>query len=127
MLFMRIAGGTILVHPPSGSDFNEVPMTRCSLALLICSLCASPVGWTQPADIGSGSPVSREPPRDREACRQSVARFERAIGLIRQTQGQQAAAELKEKLVPAQIERDLLMQEGYCGLARHLHEKKLDR
>jgi len=102
-------------------------MTRWSLVWFVCSLGASPIGWAQPSNVGPGAPVIREPPRDREACRQSVARFERAIGLIRQTQGQQAAAELKEKLLPAQIERDLLMQEGYCGLARHLHEKKLDR
>lgn len=61
------------------------------------------------------------------ACKQKVAEFERAIGLIRQVQGNKAAAELKEKLLPAKIESELLFSQGYCGLARYIQEKKLDR
>lgn len=61
------------------------------------------------------------------ACKQKVAEFERAIGLIRQTQGNKAAAELKEKLMPAKVQNDILFKEGYCGLARYIREKRLDR
>lgn len=61
------------------------------------------------------------------ACKQKVAEFERAIGLIRHLQGQEAAAELKERLLPAKIENEILFKDGYCGLARYIHEKKLDR
>ena len=62
-----------------------------------------------------------------DACRLEVAKFEQTIGFIRQTQGNKAAAELKEKLIPAQFATDLLLTEGYCGLARHIREKKLNK
>lgn len=62
-----------------------------------------------------------------EACKRDVLRFEEAIGFVRQSQGPEAAAALKEKLLPAAVANDLLMKEGYCGIARHLKEKKLDR
>ena len=62
-----------------------------------------------------------------DACKQEVAKFERAIGYIRQTQGNQAAAELKEKLLPAKVQNDILFKDGYCGLARYIREKKLNR
>lgn len=68
-------------------------------------------------------PSQQQPDR----CRAEVSKFEQVIGFIRQTQGSQAAAELKEKLLPAKVEADILFKEGYCGLARHLREKKLDR
>jgi Tfp pilus assembly protein PilF len=60
-----------------------------------------------------------------DPCRADVAKFERAIGFARQTQGNQAAAELKERLLPAKVENEILFKDGYCGLARHLKEKKL--
>ncbi|MBK8358158.1 MAG: hypothetical protein IPL15_03820 [Comamonadaceae bacterium] len=59
--------------------------------------------------------------------RAEVSRFEQTIGFIRQTQGNQAAAELKEKLLPAKTENDILFKDGYCGLATYLREKKLTR
>ncbi|MBK7989224.1 MAG: hypothetical protein IPK05_03125 [Comamonadaceae bacterium] len=39
-------------------------------------------------------------------------------------QGNLAAAELKEKLLPAKTENDILFKDGYCGLATYLREKK---
>ena len=62
-----------------------------------------------------------------DPCRAEVSRFEQAIGFIRQNQGAQAATELKEKLLPAKLENDILFKDGYCGLARHIREKKLNR
>ena len=62
-----------------------------------------------------------------DPCRAEVSRFEQTIGFIRQTQGNQAAAELKEKLLPAKTENDILFKDGYCGLAAYLREKKLTR
>ena len=58
-----------------------------------------------------------------DPCRAEVSRFEQTIGFIRQTQGNQAAAELKEKLLPAKTENDILFKDGYCGLAAYLREK----
>ena len=38
-----------------------------------------------------------------------------------------AAAELKEKLLPAKLENEILFKDGYCGIAKYLKEKKLTR
>ena len=62
-----------------------------------------------------------------DPCKAVVSRFEQAIGFIRQSQGIQAAAELKEKLLPAKLESAILFKDGYCGLAAYLREKKLDK
>ncbi|MGE0332883.1 MAG: hypothetical protein AB7P37_19565 [Ramlibacter sp.] len=62
-----------------------------------------------------------------DPCRAEVSKFEQAIGFIRQNQGAQAAAELKEKLLPARLENDILFKDGYCGLARYIRDKKLNR
>jgi hypothetical protein len=62
-----------------------------------------------------------------DPCRAEVSKFEQAIGFVRQNQGNQAAQELKERLLPAKLENELLFKEGYCGLARHLREKKLNK
>lgn len=61
-----------------------------------------------------------------DPCRAEVSRFEQVIGFIRQNQGAQAAAELKEKLLPAKLENDILFKDGYCGLARYIRDKKLN-
>jgi DUF2075 family protein len=62
-----------------------------------------------------------------DPCRAEVSKFEQAIGFIRQTQGNQAAAELKEKLLPAKLENEILMKDGYCGMAKYIKDRKLDR
>lgn len=62
-----------------------------------------------------------------DPCRASVVKFEETILFIRQSQGAQAAKDLKEKLLPAKLENDILYKDGYCGLANYLREKKLIR
>ena len=89
--------------------------------LLAGALSAGP-GWSQGNPAGMGPKVQAQ-----DACRAAVSRFEQAIGLVRQTSGQQAAADLKERLLPAKLETDILFKDGYCGLARYLRDKKLDR
>lgn len=78
-------------------------------------------GWAQTAPAPA---VAVDPA---EQCKKDVLQFERAIGTVRQLQGNQAAADLKEKLLPAATERQLLNTEGYCGLSRYLNDKKLLR
>jgi hypothetical protein len=65
--------------------------------------------------------------QNQDPCRVEVSKFEQAIGFIRQNQGNQAASDLKERLLPAKLENEILFKDGYCGLARYLREKKLDR
>lgn len=60
-----------------------------------------------------------------DPCRTEVSRFEETIGQIRQLSGNAAAAALKEKLLPAKLENEILFKDGYCGLARYIREKKL--
>lgn len=60
-----------------------------------------------------------------DPCRADDSRFEQTIGFIRQTQGTQAAAEMKERLLPSKLENEILFKDGYCGLARYLKERKL--
>jgi hypothetical protein len=60
-----------------------------------------------------------------DPCRTEVSKFERALGFVRENQGNAAAADVKEKLLPAKLENDILSKEGYCGLAKHLRSKKL--
>ena len=62
-----------------------------------------------------------------DPCRAEVSKFEQAIAFLRQSQGTQTATELKEKLLPAKLEQELLFKEGYCGLAKYLRDKKLNR
>ena len=85
--------------------------------------------WTL-ALLGTAAPAQTlvDPSRQaQDPCRAEVSKFEQAIGFIRQNQGAQAAADLKEKLLPAKLENDILFKDGYCGLATYLREKKLTR
>ena len=90
-----------------------------SFLVLAVGLLASGSAWAQ---LASDSTAAQ---RAQEACRSEVSKFEEAIGFIRRSQGNQAAADLKEKLLPAKLESEILFKEGYCGLARHIREKKL--
>ena len=58
-------------------------------------------------------------------CRIEVAKFERAMGFVRQASGNEFAAKIKEALLPAKTEADILMREGYCGLAKYMRDNKL--
>lgn len=89
-----------------------------SLGLILTA--TSPI-WAQTSYNGVSKDMAAE------TCKREVVRFEEAIGFVRQSQGPEAAAALKEKLLPAAVANELLMKKGYCGIARHLKEKKLDR
>ncbi|WP_374664103.1 hypothetical protein [Ramlibacter sp.] len=88
--------------------------------------CAAAVvlPFAVPALAQTGTTVVAQAP---DPCRAEVSRFEQAIGFVRQSQGNQAAADLKERLLPAKLESEILMREGYCGLVKYLREKKLAR
>jgi hypothetical protein len=94
--------------------------TIAHIALVAAAAALPPAAWPQiaPADVSQA-------PQD--PCRVEVSKFEQAIGFVRQNQGNQAAQDLKERLLPAKLENDLLFKEGYCGLARYLRDKKLNR
>ncbi|MBX3588649.1 MAG: hypothetical protein KF796_18620 [Ramlibacter sp.] len=93
------------------------------------SLVSILIGLPLALALGSGRAQTPVDPSQQaqDPCRAEVSKFEQAIGFIRQNQGTQAAADLKEKLMPAKLENDLLFKEGYCGLARYIREKKLNR
>jgi hypothetical protein len=62
-----------------------------------------------------------------DPCKTDVLKFEETIAFIRQSQGNQAAEDLKKRLIPPEVEAKILATEGYCGLAKHIREKKLNR
>ena len=65
--------------------------------------------------------------KTQDPCRAEVSKFEQAIGFVRQNQGAKAAAQLKEKLLPAKVENEILFKDGYCGLATYIKANKLNR
>jgi hypothetical protein len=95
-------------------------------AFIVSGWLAATLAWpTGPAHAlgnseGIGPKMQVENP-----CLNEVSKFEQTIGFIRQSQGNRAAADLKERLLPAKMETDILMKDGYCGLAKYLREKKL--
>jgi hypothetical protein len=88
-----------------------------SIALVATVLISCPSIAQTAASTSAG--VSVDP------CRIEVSKFERALGFVCESQGTAAAADVKEKLLPAKLESDILSKEGYCGLAKHLRSKKL--
>jgi len=60
-----------------------------------------------------------------QACRETVAKFEESMAFVRKSVGYEKAAEIKESLLPNKLESELFAKDGYCGVARHLREKKL--
>jgi hypothetical protein len=76
------------------------------------------------AETASHPPTAVTGPSN-DQCQSEVLKFERVIGFIRESQGNRAAAEVKEKMLPAKTETDILNREGYCGLAKYLRDKKL--
>ena len=89
-------------------------------AWLLLALGA-PAAWAQ-GNSAALTPQLQAP----DPCKQEVSKFEQTIGFIRQTQGNKAAAELKEKLLPAKVENEILFKDGYCGLAQYIRDKKLN-
>lgn len=96
----------------------------CLLALLwpLSGMAATP-NAAAPSTVTSNGEFTPQP----NACKSEVAKFEETIGFLRQHQGNAAAAQIKEKLLPAKVEADLLATQGYCGLANYIREKKLNR
>lgn len=95
-----------------------------ALAGLACLPAAAAPVQGAPQGPGLAETVASGMQAD-ERCRSRVSRFEESIGLVRQTQGTQVAAELKERLLPARLEMEILFKEGYCGLAEYLRGRKL--
>lgn len=93
-----------------------------SVGLLLTSLCVQ--SWALATTMAApAATVAAQP----DPCRATVLRFERALSIMRETQGNKAGEELKEKLLPAKLQSEILLKDGYCGLARYIQEKKLDR
>ena len=61
------------------------------------------------------------------ARKATVLRFERALAIMRETQGNKAGEEIKEKLLPAKLQSEILFKDGDCGLVPYIQEKRLDR
>jgi hypothetical protein len=62
-----------------------------------------------------------------DPCRAEVLKFEKGMGFVRQSVGEVQGKAIREKLLPSKLEFEILQKDGYCGLARYLREKKLDR
>lgn len=60
-----------------------------------------------------------------EACLKSLSKFELSFSLVRQAQGGKAATDLRERLLPAKLENEIMLREGPCGVTKYLHKKKL--
>ena len=84
-------------------------------------------GLLAPCYTGAAGAASADPVPATDPCKATVLRFERALAVMRETQGNKAGEELKEKLLPAKLQSEILFKDGYCGLARYIQEKKLDR
>ena len=94
----------------------------CTAAMVVaCGLLA-------PAYSGAAGTTAVADPRPAaDPCKATVLKFERALAILRETQGNKAGEALKEKLLPAKLQAEILFKDGYCGLARYIQEKKLDR
>jgi hypothetical protein len=92
---------------------------------LLALLCAGAMAAT-PKGPTAGEATPEFVPQT-NPCKSEVAKFEETIGFIRQHQGSAAASAVKEKLLPAKVEADLLASQGYCGLAKYLRDNKLNR
>ncbi len=96
-------------------------ITLSFLPLVTAALTAGSFAHAQNA----ASPVARKVQQDAAVCLGDISRFEQTLTLVRKSNGEKSALELKEKLLPASREIDILTKEGYCGLAKHLRDKKL--
>ena len=91
---------------------------RPALSALLSLLAAGASAQGISADFGPKTQTDNP-------CLNKVSKFEQTIGLLRQTQGNKAAAQVKERLLPAKLENQILFKDGYCGLAKYLREKNL--
>ena len=96
-------------------------MQRLTFVAVLACLFASPAALAQTAFRTPFGPKAEQ----EQPCLKEVSRFEQTIALIRQTQGVEAAAHLKEMLLPAALEHQIIFDKGYCGLADYLREHRL--
>ena len=97
--------------------------THLVQSVVVATVLWSPLAWSQ----GNSGSLATPNFNVQDPCRAELSKFEQAISFVRQSQGTKAAAELKEKLLPAKVENEILFKDGYCGIAKYLKEKKLTR
>ena len=83
--------------------------------------------WVLALSNPVGAAPTGDPATATDLCKATVLKFERALAIMRETQGNAAGEKLKEKLLPAKLQSEILFKDGYCGLARYIQEKRLDR
>lgn len=94
------------------------PLRTVLLALPLSLLAIGARAQTMPAEMAPKI-------QDNTTCTKELSKFEQTLALLRQTQGAKAAADIRERLLPAKVESEIVAKEGSCGLARHLRKKKL--
>jgi hypothetical protein len=60
-----------------------------------------------------------------DPCKRDVMKYQSNIELVRKSLGENAAAQLSAKFMGRAEWDALLLKDGYCGIARKLHEQKL--
>jgi hypothetical protein len=94
-------------------------MNRNLLSVSLLCLLALQAQAQNPAPAAGPTTVSLV------ACQSDVSKFEQVVATVRQTHGDKAANNLREKLLPSKEADEVLSQSGQCGLARLLRAKKL--
>jgi hypothetical protein len=93
---------------------------RLAVILLVQGVCLGALA--QGNSDALGSPVLVKDP-----CKRDVLLYQANIELVRKTLGESQAKELESKFMSKPDWNALLLQEGYCGIARRLRDKKLTR
>ncbi|QDL55660.1 hypothetical protein [Rhodoferax aquaticus] len=62
-----------------------------------------------------------------DPCKKDVLHFQEDLRTVRDTLGEAAAKKVQEDFLPQAQWNALLLNEGYCGIAKRLREKKLVR
>jgi hypothetical protein len=60
-----------------------------------------------------------------DKCKMDVLRYQKDIDFVRKVLGNEAALEQEEKFLLKSEWNEILLNEGYCGIARRLYDKKL--
>ena len=103
---------------------NDMARAKAITVAAVVAVCT----LLHPMHASAAGAVAADPaPPPTDPCKATVLRFERALAIMRETQGNKAGEEMKEKLLPAKLQSEILFKDGYCGLARYIQEKKLDR
>ena len=93
---------------------------RLGVILLVQGLCLGALAQGNSDALGV-------PELAADPCKREVLQYQSNMALVRQTLGDQAAAELEAKFMSKSEWNALLLQDGYCGIAKRLREKKLTR